>query len=220
MCSSDLRAFDAPLIAAEVARKQEEVRTELDRLPADPQARAARIDAIVASGEPILGVFAPRHHPIMLEVMTRRYYWIRDLQQVQVTERSGRPLLTAGYSQDGRDYLVIATVAEGSEDAAGTDLPQLPAELAAGRTVLVDLYVTSLTPDEEGEADPDARAERIRGKLGTIPAAVDRVAVAVRRADGAEGTGPAWFTFRRGPDGVTTEDRTLRGLHQIGRAHV
>ena len=56
------RCFDAPLIAAERARAQQQVRAELDRLSPDPETRAAQIDAIVASGEPILGVFAERHH--------------------------------------------------------------------------------------------------------------------------------------------------------------
>ena len=110
------RCFDAPLIAAERARAQQQVRAELDRLSPDPEVRAAQIDAIVASGEAILGVFAERHHAVMLEVMTRRYYRIRPLKNVQVTERSGRPLLTAEYVHDGRDYLVIATVADGSEN--------------------------------------------------------------------------------------------------------
>src|SRR6202035_1102076 len=99
---------------------QQQVRAELDRLSSDPVARAAHIDAIVASGEPILGIFAERHHPVMLEVMTRRYYRIRPLQNVQLTERSGRPLLTAEYAHDGRDYLIIATVADAGENAAGT----------------------------------------------------------------------------------------------------
>ena len=103
------RCFDEPLIAAERARAQQEVRAELDRLSPDPAARAAQIDAIVASGEPILGVFTERHDPVMLEVMTRRYYWIRPLRNVQVSERSGRPLVTAEYSHDGHDYLIIAT---------------------------------------------------------------------------------------------------------------
>ncbi|MGH3180999.1 MAG: biotin/lipoyl-containing protein, partial [Streptosporangiaceae bacterium] len=131
------RCFDAPLIAAERARAQQQVRAELDRLSPDPQVRAAQIDAIVASGEPILGVFAERHHAVMLEVMTRRYYRIRPLRNVQVTERTGRPLLTAEYAHDGRDYLVIATAADGIESAAGTDLPQLIEALPSGRTVLV-----------------------------------------------------------------------------------
>jgi acetyl/propionyl-CoA carboxylase alpha subunit/acetyl-CoA carboxylase carboxyltransferase component len=206
------RCFDAPLIAGERARAQQQVRAELDRLSSDPAVRSAQIDAIVASGEPILGLFAERHRAVMLEVMTRRYYRIRPLERVRVTERSGRPLLTGEYAHDGHDYLVIATVAEGSESATGTDLPQLVDELPPDRSVLIDLYVTSQTPGED--TDPDARADRIRGKLGRIPAAVGRVAVAVRRPQG-DGDSPTWFTFGAGPDGVAVEDRTVRGLHPM-----
>ncbi|MEI4908292.1 hypothetical protein Q8G40_29865, partial [Klebsiella pneumoniae] len=68
------RAFDAPAVAAERARAQRQVRAELDSLSTDPQARAAQIDAIVASGAPILGIFGERDHAVMLEAMTRRYY--------------------------------------------------------------------------------------------------------------------------------------------------
>ena len=206
------RCFDAPAVAAEQARAQQQVRAELDHLSSDPQARAAQIEAIVASGAPILGVFTERDHAVMLEVMTRRYYRIRPLENVQVTDRDGRPLLTAEYTHDGQDYLVIATVAEGTESAAESDLPELPGALAAGRTVLVDLYVTSQTPEDEADGDPDARAGRIRGKLGAVPPAVERVAVAVRKT----GDGwPAWYTFRPGPDGVPEEDRTQRDLHPM-----
>ncbi len=205
------RCFDAPLIAAERAQAQQQVRAELDQLSSDPRARAAQFDAIVASGVPILGVFAERHHAVMLEVMTRRYYRIRPLRNVQVTERSGRPLLTAEYAHDGRDYLVIATVADAAESAAGTDLPQLIDALPSGRTVLIDLYVTSQT----ARGVPDARAHRIRGKLGLIPPSVARVAVAVRRPDGEGGGWPDWFTFRGGPDGAAVEDRTQRGWHPL-----
>jgi pyruvate/2-oxoglutarate dehydrogenase complex dihydrolipoamide acyltransferase (E2) component len=42
--------FDAPLITAERARVQQHVRAELDRLSPDPSARAAQLDAMVASG--------------------------------------------------------------------------------------------------------------------------------------------------------------------------
>ncbi len=209
------RCFDAPLIAAERARGQQQVRAELDRLSPDPAARAAQIDAMVASGEPILGVFTERHHAVMLEVMTRRYYRIRSLRNVQVTERSGRPLVTAEYTHDGHEYLIVATVADGEESAAATDLPQLIQAMPAGRTVLVDLYVTSQTPEENGSGAPDARADRIRSKLGPIPPAVDRVAVAVRRPDGEGGGWPDWFTFRGGPDGQAVEDRTQRGWHPL-----
>ena len=209
------RCFDEPLIVAERARAQQQVRAELDHLATDPAARAAQIDAIVASDEPILGVFTERHQPAMLEVMTRRYYWIRTLRNVQVIERSGRPLLTAEYTQEGQEYLIIATVADGSESASGTDLPELIQALPSGRIVLIDLYVTSQTPEEEGSGAPEARAERIRGKLGVLPKSVARVAVAVRRPDGEGGGWPDWFTFRAGPDGAAVEDLTQRGWHPL-----
>jgi hypothetical protein len=56
--------------------------------------------------------------------------------------------------------------------------------------VLLDLYVTSQTPDENGSGAPDARADRIRGKLGPIPPAVDRVAVAGAGRTGRGVAGP------------------------------
>src|SRR5260370_11533663 len=152
----------------------------------------------------------------MLEVMTRRYYRIRPLRRVQVTERSGRRLLTAEYAHDGHDYLVIATVADAREGSAEIDLPKLLDAAPSGRTVLIDLYVvTSQTPEDKGNGDLDARADRIRGRLGIIPPAVGRVAVAVLGPGGAEGGWPAWFTFSGGPGGAAAEDRTRRGLHPL-----
>jgi acetyl/propionyl-CoA carboxylase alpha subunit/acetyl-CoA carboxylase carboxyltransferase component len=209
------RCFNAPLIAQERARAQQQVRAELDRLSPDPEVRATQIDAIVASGEPILGVFAERHHAVMLEVMTRRYYQIRSLQQVRLSERGGRPVLTARYDHDGQKYMVIATVARRIDSAAGTDLRQLVDSLPTGTTVLIDLYVTSETSEDES-GGPGARAARIRDKVGVIPPAVRRVAVAVRRPEGMDGDEPAWFTFCGDPEtGEPAEDRTQRGLHPM-----
>ncbi len=209
------RCFNAPLIARERARARQQVRAELDNLSADPEARAAQIDAIVASGEPILGVFAERHHTVMLEVMTRRYYQIRPLREVRLFERGGRPVLTAQYDHDGHDYMIIATVARRTDSTAGTDLRQLVDSLPANTTVLIDLYVTSETSEDEG-GGPDARAGRIRDKLGIIPPTVGRVAVAVRQPDGTDGDEPAWFTFYGAREsGEAAEDRTRRGLHPM-----
>jgi acetyl/propionyl-CoA carboxylase alpha subunit/acetyl-CoA carboxylase carboxyltransferase component len=206
------RCFDAPDVAAERVRAQQQVRAKLDHLSPDPDAREAQIDAIVASGAPILGIFTEREHAVMLEVMTRRYYRIRSLENVQVTERSGRSLVTAEYTHDGQDYVVVATVAAGPDGAAESGLSELAGTLPAGRTVLVDLYVTSPAPEDETDGDPDARVGRIRDELGVIPPAVQRVAVAVPRpGDGW----PAWFTFRPGPDGLPEEDRTQRYLHPM-----
>ena len=214
------RAFDEPLMEATRARGQKQVRAELDRLAdtADPAARAAVIDEIVAAAEPILSVFADRHHAAMLEVMTRRYYRIRHLEGVRVDDRGGRPLLSAMYRHDGRDNVVLATTvhttasapAAGEPPAVQADLRHIVGRLPADTTVLLDLYVTAgKAPDD----DPERSAEKIRMSLGTLPAPLDRVAVAVRRAGADERS--SWFTFRPGPDREPVEDRTLRGLHPM-----
>ncbi|GEL18737.1 ATP-binding protein [Pseudonocardia asaccharolytica] len=216
------RLFDARLIAQGRARVQQHVRDRLDHLATGPAERAAQIDEIVAAGEPILEVFAERHHAAMLEVMTRRYYRIRPVGPAQVLDHGGRPLLRAGYRHDGKEYTILATVASGRADindpradapaAVSTDLHRMVDALPPRHTALIDLYVTS---DDSAGAEPNARAERIRGKLGTIPPSVGRVAVAVRRADGDGDGTTMWFTFRGGRDGEPVEDRMLRGLHPM-----
>ena len=47
------------------------------------------------------GCSGAAHHAVMLEVMTRRYYRVRELTDVRVEDRGGRPLLTASYSPRG-----------------------------------------------------------------------------------------------------------------------
>ena len=78
-------------------------------------------------------------------------------------------MLTARYDHDGRDYMIIATVAQRIDSAAGTDLRQLVDLFPPDTTVLIDLYVTSETSEDEA-GGPDARAGRIRDKIGIIPA--------------------------------------------------
>ena len=124
------------------------VRDELERWTRSRPAERRPVDAIVAAGEPILGVFGPRHHDVMLEVMTRRYYRIRTLEDLRVAEQHGRPVLTTGYTDAGRRYLVIATTvhtdgALGAADpiAAQGELRRLIARLPGDYAVLLDLYV-------------------------------------------------------------------------------
>jgi acetyl/propionyl-CoA carboxylase alpha subunit/acetyl-CoA carboxylase carboxyltransferase component len=210
--------FDAPLIAAERTKGQAEVRAELDRLSDDPAVRAQQIDTIVSAGEPILGVFGAQHHAAMLEVMTRRYYRIRTLRDLQVTDRGGRPLLTAGYENEGRQLTVLATTVHTAPDAPAWgepmavqgDLRRIIAQLPGDSRVLLDLYVIA---GEAPDADPERSAEKIRAMLGRLPDQLARVAVAVRRPRGDERS--AWFTFTAGSDRRPVEDRTLRGLHPM-----
>ncbi|WP_281375939.1 carboxyl transferase domain-containing protein, partial [Pseudonocardia pini] len=215
--------FDAPAVEAERDQVRREVREQLDELAAHPEDRAERIEDLVASSEPILGVFGAQHNAALLEVMTRRYYRVRTLSDLQISESVGLPVLTARYTHAGRDRSVLATVIDNNDPrralAAANQLRRLVEELPPGRTALVDLYVTSTHADDGG--DPDARAERVRAAIGSVPTSkVSRVAVAVRpnpsaSPDALADPGPIWFTFRPGADGTLVEDRTLRGLHPL-----
>jgi acetyl/propionyl-CoA carboxylase alpha subunit/acetyl-CoA carboxylase carboxyltransferase component len=218
------RLFDAPAVAAERSEVLHKVRESLDALTEDPDApdRAERIESLVASSEPILGVFGAEHNAALLEVMTRRYYRIRPLGEITVTEQDGRPLLTTDYTHEGRDRRVIATVIDNNDPAramaAAEETRRLVSELPEGRSAVVDLYVTSTHADDRGDAD--ARAERVRAALGSVPPELTRVAVAVRPnpttvEDPVCDPGPIWFTFRPEADGTLVEDRTLRGLHPL-----
>lgn len=215
------RCFDGPVIAEARARGQQRVRELLEVLPdptADPEGRRRGIDAIVAAAEPILGVFDSRHHAAMLEVMTRRYYRIRTLNDVELLDRDGRPTLTARYTHAGREHVVLATTVHTTPDAPAWgdpravqgDLRRLVLTMPADRSVLLDLYVIA---GEAPDADPERSAEKIRALLGRLPPPVERIAVAVRRPQGDERS--AWFTFRADPDRRPVEDRTLRGLHPM-----
>ncbi|WP_210036354.1 ATP-binding protein [Pseudonocardia parietis] len=220
------RAFDAPVVAAERSRVLAEVRESLDVLAQNPDTpdRARRIDTLVASSEPILGVFGERHDAVLLEVMARRYYRVRPLRELELTEYAGKPLLTARYQHLGNDRTLFASVIDNNDPAAAAavaeELRRRVAELDGNRTALVDLYVTSTKADDGG--DPDARAERVRAALGRVPGGIlHRVAVAVRpnpRTAGAgadEAESPTWFTFRPDETGELVEDRTLRGMHPL-----
>ncbi|MGI5128542.1 carboxyl transferase domain-containing protein [Pseudonocardia sp. CA-107938] len=221
--------FGAPLIAAERARGQREVRAELDRLSTEPVERARQIERIVSAGEPILGVFGAQHHAAMLEVMTRRYYRVRELRDVEVTERSlperaddtdrgGRPLLTAHYTHNGREVTVLATTVHTAADAppwgdpmtVQGDLRRIIAGLPADTLVALDLYVIA---GEAPDSDPERSADKIKMMLGRLPDKLERVAVAVRRPGGDERS--AWFTFGAGEGRRPVENRTLRGLHPM-----
>ncbi|MDQ4119809.1 MAG: ATP-grasp domain-containing protein [Actinomycetota bacterium] len=218
------RGFDAPIVAAERREVLAEVRATLDAIAEDPGSpeREARIDALIGSSEPILGVFGARHDAVLLEVMTRRYYRVRPLEGLEITEFAGHPLLRSQYSYMGNDRVVFASVIDNNdpEAAAATaaELRRLVEELPEGRTALVDLYVTSTHGDDGG--DEDARAERVRAALGRVPAHLHRVAVAVRPnprevVDDAAAESPTWFTFRPDENGELAEDRTLRRMHPL-----
>ena len=214
------RYFEEPV----VLRAREEVLQEAERLLAALEAagpgaggeQMARIEALVASPEPLIRLLAQRFDrpadapdPIV-EILTRRYYRSRSLQNVRSSMLGGRTLLTADFELTGVP-LHLAALMVGVEE--------LPSALAAlrpavahvpdpSRSLLLDLYV--FWPDRP--ADDDDLVARLRDLLAAAPPAdtARRVTVTVCTPDGEVDT----VTFRPGPDGLV-EERVIRGLHPL-----
>jgi acetyl/propionyl-CoA carboxylase alpha subunit/acetyl-CoA carboxylase carboxyltransferase component len=210
------RWFAQPLLRRHRALAYAAVRKDLRYLERNPDAadRAARIQAMVASPQPLVRLMAQRirraesDHAPLLEVLTRRYYGNRRLADVTVRDVAGQQILTAKSVGPGDVTQMAAT--------AG-DIAELPAALAAlaelatgpGDRMITDLYVTW-----EGQPDADRIATRLGELLAASPltgkaSRIARVTVTVAGAKSARMH--HHVTFRRG-DGLV-EDRLIRGVH-------
>ena len=208
--------FDRPLIAAARERAYRRVRDQLVRLAASPDApgHAQLIDEVVATSQPLLPILGERarhglaDHEPMLEVLTRRYYKIRDLRDLRLLTVDGRQLATATYGRTGRNVRLVTALGR-FDDLVGVleTLGRFVRDLPDAEGSVADLYLT-----EDEASDPDEMAERIERAIeeAAVPAAVRRLAVSVVFADG----GISEFTFRP-DDGRLREERVVRGLHPM-----
>jgi acetyl-CoA carboxylase carboxyltransferase component/biotin carboxyl carrier protein len=211
------RVFDQPII--EQAREQVlgTVREQLGYLASHPDApdHADRIEALVASPQPLIRLLAERiggqeGHGPMLELLTRRYYRIRALEEVRSHARDGRQFLTAHYTADGREVQLITALTEASAlPAAATTVAALATD-AAGLEAVVDFY---LSWSEPRPSDTDAMAAELLAIIDAaqLPSTVGRVTVAVSGQGGAD---VHYFTFRLADDGFR-EERVARELHPM-----
>jgi acetyl-CoA carboxylase carboxyltransferase component/biotin carboxyl carrier protein len=214
------RWFAQPLLRRNRARVYTAIRAHLSYLDQHPDApdRAARIQAMVASSEPLVRLIGQRisrdragaetDHAPLLEVLTRRYYGNRALSDVSACDVGGCRFVTAAYPGPGEVTMVAAT-------AVGiTRLPDAIAAIdelagpAAAGSLAADVYL-AWADQPEGDALAAAVTELVMAR--PLPAAIARITVTVA---GARGTAMQHhFTFRRGGDAVLTEDRLIRGLH-------
>ncbi|MEU8233471.1 biotin carboxylase N-terminal domain-containing protein [Actinoplanes sp. NPDC048967] len=214
------RWFVQPLLRRNRAKVYAAVREELRHLDNNPDAadRAERIQAMVASAEPLVRLIGQRmgrpgrDHAALLEVLTRRYYGNRGLSEVTARDIAGCRFVTAVHTGSERVTRVVTTAVDiaalpDALDAVGT----LAADVAE-RGLVADLYVTW-----EDQPDADAMAVRLGELLAvcSLPAGVRRITTTVAGTSGA--VMHHHFTFR--PDGAGfAEDRLIRGLHpQIAR---
>ena len=200
-----------PLLRRARAQVYADVRQHLRHLDEQPDApdRAERVLTMVRSTEPLVRLLGQRlarspdrSNVVMLEVLTRRYYGNRSLRGVRTVVASGCEFVVAD-----REGSTLVSAAVRIEALAGA--LQGLAELATGAPAVdADLYVS--WPDQP--ADADAMAAELQEAVAALalPAAVDRLTVAVAGTRGA--VMHHHFTFGRSDTGMV-EDRLVRGLH-------
>lgn len=164
------QCIDRPLLDAARAHVDAEAREALTALMSNPY-DAGLVERLVAISTPLMpfiGAYdgfgvAPPVSAALTEVLTRRYYKIRELTDVTRVEDQNLVMVTARYFHRGRDVDIIAVACD-LEDLPAT-LDDLAPTLAdrEHRTV-VDLYVR--TP-------PGMTEERVLAAVDPLVSALD-----------------------------------------------
>ncbi len=217
--------FDEPVL--ERARLVELAAMEhhLAALRAKPgaAARPAHVHALVDCPLPLAPLLLGRmsgvceaERWVALEVMTRRYYRMRALGELDAVADGGNPMLSGAYN-DANGARVQVLTATGPIDELGR-MVEAAATSAAGmsgdETIVLDVYAWSAS--QLGDADELAAGFRGALDASSLPETVRRVVVV------AAGVGPGsdrmssmrHHTFRWSPDGFV-EDDFLRGMHPL-----
>ena len=215
------RYFEQPVVLEarqQVFEEAERLLAELTDAPTSTgsTASAERIEALVASPEPLIRLLAKRFggtstapEPI-LEVLTRRYYRRRSLEHLRSFRLDGRPCVTGEFDLSGARLHLVSLMAETADlPAALTALEQLVADVADPASLVVDLYLS--WPDRP--ADTDALVEQLRTVLARSEPLRRgrRVTATVCTPEGEVEP----ITFRPAADDGLTEERVIRGLHPL-----
>jgi acetyl/propionyl-CoA carboxylase alpha subunit/acetyl-CoA carboxylase carboxyltransferase component len=217
------RQFDEPVLTR---ARQTELATMEQHLVAlaadsDDTARTAHVSALVGCPQPLSPVLLGRmsgvgeaEQWVALEIMTRRYYRMRALGELEAVASHGHPMLHATYDDADGARVHVLTVT-GSVDELGPMVAEAAtsaSDVAAGEAVVVDLYLWSVEPLGE----PDELAETVREVLdaSSLPSNVRRMVAVVGRAGSDRMSSMRHHTFRASPEGFR-EDDFLRGLHPL-----
>jgi acetyl/propionyl-CoA carboxylase alpha subunit/acetyl-CoA carboxylase carboxyltransferase component len=217
------RYFDQPLFEQVRRRVYADMEEHLGYLARSPTAvdRAERIASLVSCPQPLVSVLADRFadadaamRELMLEVLTRRYYRIREIETLGCHALGEQSCATAEYGFQGVRIHVLATHAEYTalSDAARRFCPRLQ-ELPGDHDVVMDFYMWSRQPLPSA----DVTQGEIHSMLNavTFPRRIRRIVVVVAGPGHPPGiSGVQHFTYRPSADGYA-EEKLYRGLHPM-----
>ena len=218
------RCFDQPRLEQERDEILDEVREHLAALSAEPDApdRDERMAELVAATEPLLGLLADplvtaTGWPVLLEVLTRRYYRTREIERAHAVELTELPTVVADFTDQRGEGRVVAVAADADalEEAlrtAGLASEGITADAGAG--VVADVYLTRYDPVDDLDDLIASLADTLdRAGLPPVLRRVTTTIVSPARAD-ATRSSVEHLTFRRAEDGFV-ERAHLRGIHPL-----
>jgi acetyl/propionyl-CoA carboxylase alpha subunit/acetyl-CoA carboxylase carboxyltransferase component len=217
------RFFEQPLLARAQAELYAEMDRHIEALAAgtDPEQRARRLKALIDCPQPMRPALLrwcqhgdERERDVALEVATRRYYRIRDLEGFEIVGADGTRLGVSEYTLDGRRFhLMVAYAAAERLPAVAAAVARHVAQLPAGLAPILDLHLW-----EEGDpGEVEAVGQRVRRTLRSpgLGWTMHRVDVTIT----AEPPGPRpavtyHYCFRSAWGGLV-EDTLYRNLHPM-----
>ncbi|TKV61002.1 ATP-grasp domain-containing protein [Nakamurella flava] len=213
--------YERPVIASNRSAVYQQVRDNLAALTAaeDDAQRRQLTEALVSSAEPVVRILAEQlladgpAVPQMLEVMSRRYYKIRTLEDVSTGQLgNGAPYLTGSYELSGSRLTLLSAVATHASLAATLPAVEaVAADLSEPSDLVTDIYLAWA----DAPQDPDDISDHLRSALASAPTLAGGRRITVTVAYGSvDEPEVLQFTFRPGPDGLA-EERVIRGMHPL-----
>jgi acetyl/propionyl-CoA carboxylase alpha subunit/acetyl-CoA carboxylase carboxyltransferase component len=212
------RLFERPIL--ERVREQAMAAAEADLAalagPLADDERERRVRSLVQCPQPLANSLterwsrsSPPVQSAILEVLLRRFYRIRPLEEVGPAEVDGQPFVRAVYVRDGGTRLALMTHAAGSSLARSLErMGRLAAGAPAGTEVVGDVF---LWRDEgPGEAEANAEAMRAVIEAAPLPRSFRRIVLALAGPGGMQ-----HFTFRPTPAGGYVEEAVFRDAHPM-----
>ncbi|HYN01649.1 MAG TPA: carboxyl transferase domain-containing protein [Vicinamibacteria bacterium] len=179
-------------------------------------ARAAHVESLVQCPQPLAGLLVERYgaavRPVreaILEVLLRRFYRIRALDEIRVETVEGHPFAVASYEREGRSrHALLTHTGDAGLATALRSMGRLAAAAPAGREPVGDVFLWR----PEGPGDPEVNAAEMRAVLAgvALPRPFRRIVLAVAGPGGMQ-----HFTFRPAPDGGYTEEALFRDAHPM-----
>ena len=186
--------FDQPLFERVRTQTFAEVETQLASLATegDVGIRHKKVRSLIECPQPLLSLFAPRFvaasremRELMLEVLTWRYYRIRNLSAFSSLVLKDHHFMKGEYDHEGTRIHVFTTYSQYPDLAAtaGMIFPQI--EVPVDHDVVLDFYVWHAEPLPA----PEITQEEVAALLNQVafPRAIRRIVVAI----GGPGKTPA-----------------------------